>query len=54
MSSIATDGSLNVSQTPGSCKKGQTPDSQPVFASNNSAAGLNLKLTPRGKSVTPS
>ncbi|XP_053400097.1 uncharacterized protein LOC123557767 [Mercenaria mercenaria] len=47
MSSIASDGSLNVSQTPGSCKKSQTPNDQPVFAYNSSTAGLNLQLTPR-------
>ncbi|XP_053400694.1 uncharacterized protein LOC123559173 [Mercenaria mercenaria] len=47
MSGINSDGSLNVSQTPGSCKKGQTPNDQPVFASNSSAAGLNLLLKPK-------
>ncbi|XP_060605877.1 uncharacterized protein LOC132758315 [Ruditapes philippinarum] len=47
VSSRNSDGSLNVSQTPGSCRKGQTPSEQPVFASNMSSAGLNMQLTPR-------
>ena len=49
MSSKNSDGSLDVSQTPGSCKKGQTPTDQPMFTHDKSVAGLNMKLTPRSK-----
>ncbi|XP_060605741.1 uncharacterized protein LOC132758199 [Ruditapes philippinarum] len=50
VSSIATNGSLTVSQTPGSCKKGQTPIDQPLQAYQNTPDGLNMQLTPRSKS----
>jgi hypothetical protein len=50
VSSMASNGSLRVSQTPGSCKKGQTPTDQPVEAYQNTPDGLNLQLTPRSNS----
>ncbi|KAL4229796.1 hypothetical protein ACF0H5_010187 [Mactra antiquata] len=53
VSKVASDGSLQVSQTMNICKKNQAPDTQPQF-SNGSLAGLNIQLSPKPKTTSDS
>ncbi|XP_052792073.1 uncharacterized protein LOC128226224 [Mya arenaria] len=46
ISSISSDGSLELSQSPGSCPKDQIPTSVPSLA-NGTGVGLQMSLTPK-------